>query len=101
MKYTSAYLRQDEKGTWKGFLRYKNDKGKWSQVSRTFPSKVKTEKQAEREPREWRSEMELQAARLDAQDDETVALVFAALEVLRDEGPSLEGRSWTPSRARA
>lgn len=37
----------------------------------------------------WTIDFSLISSWLDAQDDETVALVFAALEVLRDRGPAL------------
>lgn len=63
MKYTSAYLRHDAKrGKWQGFLRYKNEDGKWRQVSKTFAPTVKTQRQAEKELQDWRAKMEVEAA---------------------------------------
>lgn len=65
MKYTSAYLRKDPKrGKWQAFLKYKNEDGKWRQVSKTFsPDTVTSEKQALKAMQEWRTEMEIEAAK--------------------------------------
>lgn len=64
MRYTSAYLRKDPKrGKWQAFLKYKNEEGKWRQVSKTLPDTVKTKKQAEKAMQEWRTEMELEASK--------------------------------------
>lgn len=72
MKFTSAYLRGPDKngrGRWQGFLRYKNEAGKWRQISMTFSPTVKTKRQAEKALQEWRNEMELQeVASAEAED---------------------------------
>lgn len=56
MKYENSFLRQTNSGSWRGVLKYRDEKGDWRQISKTLEATGK--RAAQKELRAWRAAME-------------------------------------------